>query len=55
MTSRYEIDAQRISWIQFHSDFESKTKNAEIRKIERRMEIEEQKELDGKGSGYYND
>jgi len=24
-------------------------------KIEKRMGIEEQKELDGKGSGYYND
>jgi len=55
MTSRYELDSQEISRIQFHTDFDRKTKNAMMRRIEKRMEIEEQKELDGKGTGYYND
>jgi len=55
MTSRYDLDSQEISRIQFHTDFDRKTKNAMISKIEKRMGIEEQKELDGKGTGYYND
>jgi len=55
MTSRYELDSQEISRIQFHTNFDRKTKNAMMRKIEKRMEIEEQKELDGTGTGYYND
>ena len=53
--SRWEIDNQQISWIQFHTDYDRKTKNKMIRVIERRMNIEEQKELDGKGTGYYDD
>ena len=55
MTSRYELDSQEISRIQFHTSFSIELKNEMISKIEKRMEIEEQKELDGKGSGYYND
>jgi len=53
MTSRYELDSQEISKIQFHSNLPQVEKNKLMRKIEKRMEIEEQKELDGKGSGYY--
>ena len=53
--SRYDEDCQAISMIQFHSDWPRKVKNNEIAKIEKRMGIEEQKELDGKGTGYYND
>ncbi len=51
--SRYDQDSAEISRIQFHTDFDRKTKNKMMRKIEKRMEIEEQKELDGKGTGYY--
>ncbi len=53
--SRYDIDNQEISRIQFHTDFDRKTKNRMISKIEKRMAKEEQKELDGKSSGYYHD
>ena len=52
--SRYTIDSQEISRIQFHTDFDRKTKNKMISKIERKMEKEEQLELDGKGTGYYD-
>jgi len=55
MPSRYELDSQEISKIQFHSNLPQVEKNKLMRKIEKRMEIEEQKELDGKGTGYYND
>ncbi len=55
MVSRWTLDNDEISRIQFHTDFDRKTKNAMIRKICDRMEIEEQKELDGKGTGYYKD
>jgi len=55
LTSKYDKDCQEISRIQFHTDFDQKTKNKMTSKIEKRMGIEEQKELDGKGSGYYND
>jgi hypothetical protein len=51
--SPYEIDSNEISRIQFHTDFDRKTKNKMISAIERRMEKEEQKELNGKGWGYY--
>ena len=51
--SRWENDNQEISRIQFQTDYDRKTKNKMISVIERRMEIEEQKELDGKGTGYY--
>jgi len=53
--SRWENDNQEISRIQFQTDYDRKTKNKMISVIERRMEIEEQKELDGKGTGYYDD
>lgn len=55
MTSRYDMDCQEISRIQFHTDFDDKTKNEMISKIEKRMGIEEQKDLDGKGTGYYDE
>lgn len=51
--SRYDIDSSEISRIQFHTDFDSKTKNRMIRQIEKRMEKEEDKELNGRGTGYY--
>jgi len=53
--SRWENDSQEISRIQFHTDYDRKTKNKMISIIERRMEIEEQKELNDKGTGYYDD
>ena len=53
--SRWENDNELISIIQFRTDYDRKTKNKMISVIERRMEIEEQKELDDKGTGYYND
>ena len=53
MTSQYELDSQRISWIQFNTNWTQEERNKEIQLIEKRMEIEEQKELDGKGGGYY--
>ena len=52
--SRWENDNELISIIQFRTDYDRKTKNKMISVIERRMEIEEQKELDGKGTGYYD-
>ena len=55
LMSRYDMDSMEISRIQFHTDFDRKTKNKMMCKIEKRMAIEEQKELDGKGSGYYTD
>ena len=51
--SRYENDNNEISRIQFHTDYDRKMKNRLISKIEKRMEKEEQLELDGKGTGYY--
>ena len=51
--SRYDIDCERISWIQFHSNYNQETKNELMSNIEKKMSIEEQKELDGKGTGYY--
>ena len=55
MTSQYELDSQEISRIQFHTPFSSELKNEMIAKIEAKMAIEEQKELDGNGTGYYTD
>ena len=55
MTSRYELDSQEISRIQFHTPFSTELKNEMISKIEKKMAIEEQKELDGKGTGYYTE
>jgi len=55
MVSRYELDSQEISRIQFHTPFSAELKNEMIAKIEKRMAIEEQKELDGKGTGYYSE
>jgi len=51
--SRYDIDSQEISRIQFHTDFDSKTKNRMIKQIEKRMAKEELKEINGRGTGYY--
>ena len=53
MSSRYELDCQEISRIQFHTDFDQKTKNKMIEKIEARMAREEQKDLDGKKTNYF--
>jgi len=53
--SRYDQDQAEISRIQFHTPFSSELKNEMISKIEKRMAIEEQKELDGKGTGYYSE
>jgi len=53
--SRWENDNELISIIQFRTDYDRKTKNKMISVIERRMNIEEQKELNGKGTGYYDD
>ena len=53
--SRCDNDMREISRIQFHTDYSQTKKNKLISKIEERMNIEEQKELDGKGTGYYND
>lgn len=55
MPSQYDLDSQEISRIQFHTPFSQELKNEMISKVEKRMAIEEQKEIDGKGSGYYND
>ena len=51
--SRYDIDSQEISRICFHTNLTQKEKNKAWAIIERRMEKEEQLELDGKGTGYY--
>ena len=51
--SRYDQDSAEINRIQFHTEFSRSTKNRMISKIEKRMGIEEQKEIDGKGTGYY--
>ena len=55
MTSRYELDCQEITRICFKSNYDQKTKNKLCEIVEKRMGIEEQKELDGQGDGYYND
>ena len=55
MTSQYELDSQEISRIQFQTTYSQATKNRHISIVEKRMAIEEQKELDGKGTGYYED
>ena len=51
--SRYESDSHMISRISFRKDLDQKTKNELISNIEKKMAREEQKELDGKGTGYY--
>ena len=53
--SRWDKDNEEISRIQFHTDYSQTKKNKLMSKIEERMAKEEQKELDGKGTGYYND
>ena len=57
MATQYDIDMGLIAQIQFHSGWSRTKKNAEIRKIERRMYRMEQKELTanakGKTTGYY--
>tara|TARA_Y100000296_G_scaffold73915_1_gene91892 strand:- start:200 stop:361 length:162 start_codon:yes stop_codon:yes gene_type:complete len=51
--SRWDNDMREISRIQFHTDYSRTKKNRLISKIEKRMAREEQLELDGKGTGYY--
>ena len=51
--SRWDNDMKEISRIQFHTDYSQTKKNKLISKIEERINIEEQNELDGKGTGYY--
>ena len=53
--SPYDLDCELISHIQFKNDYNQTKKNKLISLIEKRMAKEEQKELDGKGRGYYND
>lgn len=54
MKSRYALDLDRISRIQFHMpNIDQKTKNKMISNIEKNMSKEEQLDLDGKGTGYY--
>ena len=54
--SRYDDDCRAISRIQFHTPGLIQTiRNKLISKIEKRMAREEQLELDGMGTGYYND
>jgi len=55
LTSRYDLDCQEISRIQFHTNLPDEEKNALIKIIEKRMNLEEQKDLDGKVTEYYND
>tara|TARA_R110000824_G_C14887304_1_gene644050 strand:- start:451 stop:636 length:186 start_codon:yes stop_codon:yes gene_type:complete len=49
----YELDCAEISRIQFHTDLPQRVKNQMIGLLEKRMEIQEQLELDGQGMGYY--
>ena len=51
--TEYDLDSAEINRIQFHTDFDRKTKNRMISYIEKKMAKEEQLELDGKGTGYY--
>ncbi len=53
MTSKYELDRQEISRIQFSTEWDQATKNKLIEFIKKRMGEEEQLELDGEGTGYY--
>ena len=53
--SRWNDDMKRIANIQFRTDYDQARKNRLIALIEEHMAKEEQKELDGKGTGYYND
>jgi hypothetical protein len=52
--SRYDQDSQEISRISFDKQLNQKQKNERISVIERRMEKEDQLELNGKGTGYYD-
>ena len=52
--SSYEHDMAEIARIQFHSTYPQWKKNEMIMKIEQRMSEQEQLELDGKTTGYYN-
>ena len=52
--SRYDKDCKAISFIQFHcDDFTQDEKNRIIKFLEDVISKEEQLELDGKGTGYY--
>lgn len=57
--SRWELINAEISRIQFHTDFDRKTKNKMISKLERILEKAENAELKanekGKSTGFYND
>jgi len=48
-------DCREISRVQFHTDLEQLTKNKIIEFIEMRMNKEEQQELNGIHTGYYDD
>ena len=49
----YKYDCELISHIQFRTNFNQNQKNKLISEIEERMAKEEQLELNGKGTGYY--
>jgi len=53
--SQYDDDQKEISRIQFHDQFlTQEQRNYFIKQIKLKMEYEEQLELDGRGSGYYD-
>ena len=51
--SRFEDDNLAISMIQFQSDWPRKVKNRMIQEIEDRQHQEEQKNINGEDTGYY--
>jgi len=53
MKSRWRSDSDEISRISFDNEYTRTMKNYLIGIIETRMAREEQLELDGKGTGYY--
>lgn len=55
MTSKWEVDSNRISQISMDPILNQKTKNKLISRIEKKMGRMEQLELDGKNTGYYSD
>ncbi len=51
--TEYETDSRLISWICFHSGYDTKRINIEVAIVEQRMSNMEQRELDGENTGYY--
>lgn len=51
----WQEDSQAISRISFDPNLSQEEKNKRISEIEKRMEQEEQKDLDGKGTGYFTE